>query len=116
MLTPIPATSSVSAVTRGQSVGKLIAATRAMRDRGDAVGFWWSSLRDTICRLTYLVPFVGLLGSLRPPGAKRESLRDLQINNACNGVKLTEIDRQRLYRLRHEPTESEAEREEVTAA
>ena len=41
---------------------------------------------------------------------------DLQINNACNGVKLSEIDRQRLYRLRYEPDESEAEREEVAAA
>jgi putative transposase len=28
---------------------------------------------------------------------------DHQINNACNGVKLSEIDRQRLYRLRYEP-------------
>ncbi|MGH2951756.1 MAG: IS256 family transposase [Solirubrobacterales bacterium] len=41
---------------------------------------------------------------------------DLQINNACNGVKLSEIDRQRLYRLRYEPGELEAEREEVAAA
>jgi putative transposase len=41
---------------------------------------------------------------------------DLQINNACNGVKLSDIDRQKLYRLRHEPGESEAEREEVVAA
>src|SRR5215216_1599212 len=41
---------------------------------------------------------------------------DLQINNACNGVTLSEIDRQRLYRLRYEPGESEAEREEVAAA
>ena len=41
---------------------------------------------------------------------------DLQINNACNGVKLSEIDRQRLYRLRYEPGESDAEREEVAAA
>ena len=41
---------------------------------------------------------------------------DLQINNACNAVKLSDIDRQRLYRLRYEPGESEAQREEVTAA
>ena len=41
---------------------------------------------------------------------------DLQINNACNGIKLSEIDRQRLHRLRHEPAESEAKREEVAAA
>src|SRR5215208_977300 len=41
---------------------------------------------------------------------------DLQINNACNGAKLSEIDRQRLYRLRYEPGESEAERKEVAAA
>jgi putative transposase len=41
---------------------------------------------------------------------------DLQINNACNGVKLSDIDRQKLYRLRHQPGESEAEREEVVAA
>jgi putative transposase len=41
---------------------------------------------------------------------------DLQINNACNGVKLSEIDRQRLYRLRYQPTGSEAEKKEVAAA
>jgi putative transposase len=41
---------------------------------------------------------------------------DLQINNACNVAKLSDIDRQKLYRLRHEPGESEAEREEVAAA
>ena len=41
---------------------------------------------------------------------------DLQINNACNGVTLSEIDRQRLYRLRYEPGGSEAERKEVVAA
>src|SRR5690242_1151439 len=29
---------------------------------------------------------------------------DLQINNTCNGVRLSEIDCQKLYRLRHEPT------------
>jgi hypothetical protein len=28
---------------------------------------------------------------------------DLQINNACNGIKLSEIDRQPLYRLRYQP-------------
>jgi hypothetical protein len=33
---------------------------------------------------------------------------DLQINNAYNGVKLSEIDRHKLYRLRHEPAESDA--------
>jgi transposase-like protein len=41
---------------------------------------------------------------------------ELQINNACNGVKLSEIDRQRLYRLRYEPTGSEAVKKEVAAA
>jgi putative transposase len=41
---------------------------------------------------------------------------DLQINNTCNGVRLSDIDRQKLYRLRHEPTESDAEEKEVAAA
>jgi hypothetical protein len=41
---------------------------------------------------------------------------DLQINNACNGVTLSDIDRHKLYRLRHEPAESEAEDKEVVAA
>jgi hypothetical protein len=41
---------------------------------------------------------------------------DLQINNACNGVKLFDIDRQKLYRLRYEPGESEAEEKELPAA
>jgi hypothetical protein len=41
---------------------------------------------------------------------------DLVINNACNGVKFSEIDRQRLYRLRYEPGESEDPEKEVIAA
>ena len=41
---------------------------------------------------------------------------DLQINNACNGVKLSDIDHHKLYRLHHQPTESDAEDKEVTAA
>jgi putative transposase len=41
---------------------------------------------------------------------------DLQINNACNGVKLSQIDRQRLYRPRHEPAQSEADEKEAVAA
>ena len=41
---------------------------------------------------------------------------DLQINNACNGVTLSDIDRQRLYRLHHQPDESASKREEVVAA
>jgi hypothetical protein len=40
----------------------------------------------------------------------------LQINNACNRVNLSEIDCQRLYRLRHEPAQSETEKKEVEAA
>ena len=41
---------------------------------------------------------------------------DLQINNACNGATLSDIDRHKLYRLRHNPTESEPEDKEVVAA
>ncbi len=41
---------------------------------------------------------------------------DLQINNTCNGVKLSDIDRKKLYRLRHEPAEPEAEEKEVVVA
>src|SRR6266567_3926898 len=41
---------------------------------------------------------------------------DLQINNTCNAVRLSDIDRQKLYRLRHEPAESEADEKEVVAA
>jgi hypothetical protein len=41
---------------------------------------------------------------------------DLQINNTCNGVKLSEIDRQKLYRLRHQPAETEAHEKEILAA
>ena len=41
---------------------------------------------------------------------------DLQINNTCNGLKLSEIDRQKLYRLRHQSTETDAEHKEVAAA
>jgi putative transposase len=41
---------------------------------------------------------------------------DPQINNACNGVKLSDIDRHKLYRLRYDPGESEDEPEQVAAA
>jgi putative transposase len=41
---------------------------------------------------------------------------DLQINNACNGVKLSDIDRHKLHQLRHAPAESDAEEKEVVAA
>ena len=41
---------------------------------------------------------------------------DLQINNTCNGLRLSEIDRQKLYRLHHQPTEPEPEAKEVIAA
>ena len=41
---------------------------------------------------------------------------DLQINNACNGVKLSDIDRHRLYRLHHQPDEPTSKPEEVAAA
>jgi len=41
---------------------------------------------------------------------------DLQINNACNGVKLSDLDHNKLYRLRHQPAESAAEDKKVTAA
>jgi putative transposase len=41
---------------------------------------------------------------------------DLQINNACSGVTLSDTDRQKLYWLRHQPAESEAEEKEVAAA
>jgi hypothetical protein len=40
----------------------------------------------------------------------------LQINNTCNEVKLSQIDRHKLYRLRHEPAEPEAEEKEIAAA
>jgi uncharacterized RDD family membrane protein YckC len=72
----IAMTSGVSAVTKGQSLGKLIAGTRALRDNGGSVGFWRSFLRDTVCRLTYVVPLVGIIDSLWPLGAQRQSLRD----------------------------------------
>ena len=41
---------------------------------------------------------------------------DLQINNTCNEVKLSEIDRQKLYRFRHQPPETKVEENEVVAA
>jgi hypothetical protein len=40
---------------------------------------------------------------------------DLQINNACNGVKLSNLDRQKLYRL-HQPAASKTEDKEGVAA
>ena len=41
---------------------------------------------------------------------------ELQINNARNGVKLSDIDRQRLNRHHHQPSDPASDPEEVTAA
>ena len=41
---------------------------------------------------------------------------DLQINNTCNGVRLSEIDRQKLYRLHHQPPETDTDAKNVIAA
>ena len=41
---------------------------------------------------------------------------DLQINNTCNGLRLSDIDRHKLYRLRHQPADPDAEQKEVIAA
>ena len=41
---------------------------------------------------------------------------DLQINNTCNGIKHSDIDRHKLYRLHHQPAKSATESKEVTAA
>lgn len=73
-------TAVTSQFTAGQSLGKWIGGMRVIKNgSGSPVGFGWSFVRDTVCRLIYLVPLVWLIDSLFPLGERRESLRDKMV-------------------------------------
>ena len=63
-------------ITNGQSLGKLLAGMRLVREDGRRVGVLTGLLRDTFGRLIYLLPFGLLVDSLWAAGDKRQTLRD----------------------------------------
>jgi uncharacterized RDD family membrane protein YckC len=69
-------TTVIVGITRGRSVGKLLAATRIVRESGRPARFGTGFLRDTVCRILFLIPLVFLVDSLLPLGEQRQSLRD----------------------------------------
>ncbi|CAA9485706.1 MAG: hypothetical protein AVDCRST_MAG85-928 [uncultured Solirubrobacteraceae bacterium] len=65
----------MTAVTRGQSLGKVVAATRVYRhDR--PIGIGTSINRDVLARFIWVVPMVFLADSIWAAGADRQTLRD----------------------------------------
>jgi uncharacterized RDD family membrane protein YckC len=69
-------TSVVVGLTRGQSLGKRLAGTRIVRENGLPARFGIGLVRDTICRLLYIIPLVALVDAFMPLGENRQSLRD----------------------------------------
>jgi uncharacterized RDD family membrane protein YckC len=79
----IAVTSGASAVTGGQSLGKLAAGMRVVGAQdGSRVGFRVSFYRDTLLRVLYVVPLLGLVDALRPLGVQRKALRDTMSGTA----------------------------------
>jgi uncharacterized RDD family membrane protein YckC len=85
-------TAVVVGLTGGQSLGKRLAGTRIVHESGNRIGFGVGFLRDTICRLLYLVPLIGLIDSLMPLGRERQSMRDKMVS--------TRVLREPVYRSR----------------
>lgn len=63
-------------ITGGQTLGKSIAGIRVLREDGGPAGFGKGFVREVLCRLIYLVPFVFLIDGLLPLGKQRRSIRD----------------------------------------
>ena len=78
--------------TGGQSLGKRLAGTRIVHDSGARVGFGTGLLRDTVCRLLFVIPLVGLIDSLMPLGPEHQSIRDKMMS--------TRVVREPVYRSR----------------
>ncbi len=63
-------------VSRGQSVGKLVGGMRIVHDDGRPARFGTGFVRDSVCRVMYLIPLAWLIDSLLPLGRQRQTLRD----------------------------------------
>jgi uncharacterized RDD family membrane protein YckC len=62
---------------QGQSIGKRVASIHVLRENGRPASFWWSVLRDTLCRsLFFFIPFAVLVDYLFATGASRQTLHD----------------------------------------
>jgi uncharacterized RDD family membrane protein YckC len=85
-------TAVVVGITGGQSLGKRLAGTRIVHDSGTRVGFGTGLLRDTICRLLFVIPLVGLIDALMPLGQEHQSIRDKMMS--------TRVVREPVYRSR----------------
>jgi uncharacterized RDD family membrane protein YckC len=73
-------TAGVSAIAGGQTLGKLIAGMRVVREDGRPLGFSCSFLRDVVCRLLYLVPLFFVVDGLFAAGEQRKTLRDRMVS------------------------------------
>ena len=85
-------TAVVVGMTGGQSLGKRLAGTRIVHERGTPIGFGVGFLRDTICRLLYFIPLIGIVDSFMPLGGDHQSLRDKMVS--------TYVVREPVYRSR----------------
>ena len=85
-------TAVVVGVTGGQSLGKRLAGTRIVHDSGTRVGFGTGLLRDSVCRLLFVIPLVGLIDALMPLGQDHQSMRDKMAS--------TRVLREPVYRSR----------------
>jgi uncharacterized RDD family membrane protein YckC len=85
-------TAVVVGVTGGQSLGKRLAGTRIVHDSGTRIGFGVGFLRDTICRLLFFIPLIGLIDALMPLGREHQSMRDKMVS--------TRVLREPVYRAR----------------
>jgi uncharacterized RDD family membrane protein YckC len=85
-------TAIVVGVTGGQSLGKRLAGTRIVHDSGRRAGFGTGLLRDTFCRLLYVIPFFGLIDSFMPLSPDHQSIRDKMMS--------TRVVREPVYRSR----------------
>jgi uncharacterized RDD family membrane protein YckC len=85
-------TAVVVGVTGGQSLGKRLAGTRIVHESGNRIGFGLGFLRDTICRLLFFIPLLGLIDALMPLGREHQSMRDKMVS--------TRVLREPVYRSR----------------
>jgi uncharacterized RDD family membrane protein YckC len=85
-------TAVVVGMTGGQSLGKRLAGTRIVHESGTRVGFGTGLVRDSICRLLFVIPLVGLIDALMPLGPEHQSMRDKMMS--------TRVVREPVYRSR----------------
>jgi uncharacterized RDD family membrane protein YckC len=64
-------------LTSGQSIGKRVVSIHVIREDTRPARFWWSVLRDTLCRgLFFFVPLAVLADYLTATGDRRQTLHD----------------------------------------